>query len=211
MTLLGVPPEDIKPSALVLNILVSSIGAFQFWRAGHFSWNLFWPFALLAVPAAYAGGFVQLPIGIFNPLLGLVLLASAVRLVMIPTDPSNITAPPRGIALATGAGIGLISGLTGTGGGIFLTPLVLFCRWATTRQAAAISAMFILVNSISGLVGHLSSGKAIPSLVLWLALASIIGGTLGSHLGSKRLTPRLIHLFLSAALVFAGLKLLMTR
>lgn len=211
MTLLGVPPEDIKPSALVLNILVSSIGAFQFWRAGHFSWNLFWPFALLAVPAAYAGGFVQLPIGIFNPLLGLVLLASAVRLVIIPTDPFNITAPPRGIALATGAGIGLISGLTGTGGGIFLTPLVLFFRWATTRQAAAISAMFILVNSISGLVGHLSSGKAIPSLVLWLAFSAIVGGTLGSHLGSKRLTPRLIHLFLSAALVFAGLKLLMTR
>ncbi len=211
MTFFSVLPSDIKPTALVLNILVSSIGAVQFWHAGHFSWSLFWPFALLAVPAAYAGGFVQLPIGIFNPLLGFVLLVSAVRLTILPTDPPNITPPPRGIALALGAGIGLLSGLTGTGGGIFLTPLILFCRWATIRQAAAVTAMFILVNSVSGLVGHINSGKPIPSFVLWLAFAAVAGGAWGSHLGSNRLSVHLIHLFLSAALVFAGIKLLITH
>jgi len=211
MTLAGIVASEIKPTALVLNILVSSIGTFQFWRAGHFSGSLFWPFAVLAIPAAYAGGYIHLPIGLFNPLLGAVLFASAARLFVIPADPPEVHPPRRGVALAVGAGIGLLSGLTGTGGGIFLTPLMLFRRWAKTRTAAAVSAMFILVNSASGLAGHLASGKTIPVIAWWLALSAVLGGTLGSRLGSTRLSPRLIHVFLGAALIFAGFKLLFAR
>src|SRR5881628_306845 len=156
MTLFGVAPTIIRPTALVLNILVASIGAFQFWRAGHFSWKLFWPFALLSVPAAYLGGYLQLPARILKIIIGLVLLLSAARLFFRRGDPLAVSPAPLPAALAVGSGIGFLSGLTGTGGGIFLTPLLLFSNWAKTKQASAVSALFILANSIAGLAGFAS-------------------------------------------------------
>src|SRR5437667_8641519 len=117
MALWGIAPVVIRPTALALNILVASIGAFQFWRAGHFDWKLFWPFALLSVPAAYLGGYLQLPALILRILIGVVLLFSAGRLIFRRGDPPNIVPPSPPIAIATGAGIGFLSGLTGTGGG----------------------------------------------------------------------------------------------
>src|SRR6266705_2549875 len=137
MTLFGLAPIVIRPTALVLNILVASIGAFQFWRAGHFSWRLFWPFALLSIPAAYFGGHLQPSASILRILIGLVLLFSAVRLIFRRNDPEKILVPSRPAAIGVGAGLGFLSGLTGTGGGIFLTPLLLFFRWAHIRQSAA--------------------------------------------------------------------------
>jgi uncharacterized protein len=211
MTLAGFAATLIKPTALVLNIMVACIGTFQFWRAGHFSWSLFWPFALLSVPAAFVGGYLHLPAAIFNPLLGAVLLFSAVRLLSRRSDPPEVTVPALPTALSVGAGIGLLSGLTGTGGGIFLTPLLLFRRWAHTRPAAAISALFILLNSIAGLVGYFSSGQPIPSFAWTLAVAAVAGGTLGSHLGSQRFPVRTVSLLLAAVLVIAGSKLILTR
>src|SRR3954470_11556496 len=139
MTLCGFATGYIKPTALILNILVACIGTFQFWRVGHFSWNLFWPFAVLSMPAAFVGGYLHLPTPIFKTLVGTVLVFSAVRLFFRRGDPENISPPGRPTAMAVGLGIGLLSGLTGTGGGIFLTPLLLFCRWARTRSAAAVS------------------------------------------------------------------------
>src|SRR5579864_6728377 len=124
MTLFGLATTVIRPTALVLNILVATIGSFQFWRAGHFSWKLFWPFALLSVPAAYFGGYLQPSASILRTLIGIVLLFSAVRLVFRRSDPPEVTTPSRPLAIGTGAGLGLLSGLTGTGGGIFLTPLL---------------------------------------------------------------------------------------
>src|SRR5437773_11849001 len=165
MTLLGLAATVIRPTALILNILVASIGAFQFWRAGHFSWRLFWPFALLSVPAAYLGGYLPLPVAILKTLIGVVLLFSAARLFLRQGDPPGTTPPPIPVSIGTGAGIGFLSGLTGTGGGIFLTPLLLFCQWASIRNAAAVSALFILVNSIAGLVGYISSGQPVPNFV----------------------------------------------
>ena len=110
-----------------------------------------------------------------------------------------------------GAGIGFLSGLTGTGGGIFLTPLLLFCRWASIRRAAAVSALFILVNSVAGLAGYVSSGRPVPNFAWILAVAAVIAGTLGSHLGSRRFPVRTISLLLATVLVIAGAKLIFTK
>src|SRR5213080_5317440 len=211
MTLFGLAPTVIRPTALVLNILVAFIGALQFWRAGHFDWKLFWPFALLSVPAAYFGGYLQPSASVLKILIGLVLLFSAVRLIFRRFDPPAVISPSPSTAIGVGAGIGFLSGLTGTGGGIFLTPLLLFCRWAHIRQAAAVSALFILVNSIAGLVGYFSKVHSIPSLGVVLGAAAIVGGIFGSHLGSRHFPVRTISLLLAIVLTIAGAKLIFTR
>jgi len=211
MTLFGIAPTVIRPTALVLNILVASIGTFQFWRAGHFSWKLFWPFALLSIPAAYLGGYLQPSVSILKILIGVVLLLSAARLIVRRIDPPQTFPPSPPVAVSVGAGLGFLAGLTGTGGGIFLTPVLLFFRWAHIRQAAAVSALFIWVNSIAGLVGYFTKVRTIPSLGLILAAAAIIGGIIGSHLGSRRFAVRVISLCLATVLLIAGIKLIFTR
>jgi hypothetical protein len=190
---------------------VAVVTSFQFWRAGHFSWRLFWPFALLSVPFAWLGGYLHLPLALFKTLVGCVLLFSAARLFMRPGNPAQVSPPGRITALGVGGGIGFLSGLTGTGGGIFLTPLLLFCRWSKLRNAAAVSALFILVNSISGLLGHVSSGRTIPPFVAMLVPAALLGGFIGSHLGSRKFPERVIQLLLASVLVLAGLKLIFTK
>ena len=210
MSLCGISATFIRPTALILNILVAAIGSFQFWRAGYFSWRLFWPFALLSIPAAYLGGYLPLPAAILKTLIGAVLLFSAARLFFRQGDPPDTAPPPVPVAIGTGAGIGFLSGLTGTGGGIFLTPLLLFCRWASIRGAAAVSALFILVNSIAGLAGYISSGQPVPNFAWLLAVAAVIAGTLGSHLGSRRFPVRTISVILATVLVLAGCKLIFT-
>ena len=207
LALAGFVPDEMKPIALVLNILVASIGSYQFWRAGHFSWKLFWPFALLSVPLAFMGGREGLPIVLFKRLLGVVLLASAARLFVVAGDPLETKLPRRGVAMTLGGVIGLLSGLTATGGGIFLTPLLLFFRWAKTREAAAVSAVFVLVNSVAALAGNLSRGKTVPAFTVWFAIAAVTGGTLGSRLGSRQFSPRWIQFLLAVALCVAAVKL----
>jgi uncharacterized membrane protein YfcA len=140
LMLFGFGPSVVKPTVLVLNILVASIGAYQFWRAGHFSWQLFWPFSALSIPFAFVGGFLFVPTNIFRLLVGAVLLVSAVRLFLERKEARLINVPPLSVSLPVGAGIGLLSGITATGGGIFLTPLLLFFRWANMKAAAATSA-----------------------------------------------------------------------
>jgi hypothetical protein len=211
MTLWGLTPTTIRPTALVLNILVALIGAFQFWRAGHFTWKLFWPFALLSIPAAYFGGHLQPSASILRILIGLVLLFSAVRLIFRRNDPENLLTPSQPTAISVGAGLGFLSGLTGTGGGIFLTPLLLFCRWAHIRQAAAVSALFIFVNSIAGLAGYFTATHSVPSLGFALAPAAVIGGVVGSHYGSRQFPVRTISILLATVLLIAGTKLIFTR
>jgi uncharacterized membrane protein YfcA len=210
MTLFGLAAPDIKSAALVLNILVASIGTWQFWRAGHFSWPLFWPFALLAVPMAFVGGYVNLPTHVFKVLVGVVLLLSAARFLLKPAEDTVVREPTRPVALGLGAGLGLMAGLTGTGGGIFLTPLLLMNRWARAKSAAAVSAMFILVNSTAGLLGNLSSTRRYPAFALVLAIAAVIGGTAGSYLGSRRFNHVVIKRLLAVVLLIAGVKLILT-
>src|ERR1700736_2050969 len=210
MTLFGLATTVIRPTALVLNILVATIGSFQFWRAVHFSWKLFWPFALLSIPAAYFGGYLQPSASILRILIGIVLLFSATRLTFRKKDPEQTSPPSKPVAVGVGAGLGFLSGLTGTGGGIFLTPLLLFCEWAVIRQAAAVSALFILVNSIGGLVGYFTAVHSIPALGVFLAAAAVTGGVFGSHLGSRRFPVRTISLLLAIVLIIAGTKLILT-
>jgi uncharacterized membrane protein YfcA len=211
MSLFSLAPSVIRPTALVLNILVACIGTWQFWRAGHFSWRLFWPFALLAVPMAFVGGYLNLPTHIFKMLVGIVLLISAAGFIFRPLEDSVAAEPSPFVAVPVGAGLGLLSGLTGTGGGIFLTPLLLFKHWARAKSAAAVSALFILVNSAAGLLGNFTSTKRFPSFAIVLVVAAVIGGTAGSYLGSRRFDHTTIKRFLAVVLLIAGLKLVFTQ
>ena len=209
LTLFGFGVEVIRPTALTLNILVAAIGFIQWWRGGHFVWSLFWPFALFSVPAAFLGGWLHVPAHYLKIVIGLVLWFSAWRLLTRKQDPPDISSPARPVAIASGAGIGFLSGLTGTGGGIFLTPLMLFCRWAKVKEAAAVSALFILLNSSSGLAGYVKSGRELPDFAWPLAVVVAVGGFIGSHLGSRHLPVRGISVLLAVVLVIAGTKLVL--
>lgn len=210
LALFSVGADAIRPTALMLNVLVASIATLQFWRAGHFRWALFWPVALLAVPLAFVGGALALPAPGLKLALGMVLLFAAANFLSGPPADEPTHPPARAVVLGAGAGLGLLAGVTGTGGGIFLTPLLVHARWAPARTAAAVSAPFILCNSLAGLAG--SAGTASwPALPLWpLAIAVVAGGALGAHLGSRRFPPATIKRVLAAVLAVAGGKLVLT-
>ncbi len=211
MALAGFAPGLMKPTALFINILVSAIGTVRFYRAGCFSWKLFLPFALTSVPFAFYGGGLSLPASVYRPVVGVVLLFAAFQLLRSSQKPAPLAKPvPVYLALLIGSGIGLLSGLTGIGGGIFLSPLLLLIGWADPRQTAGISAAFILVNSIAGIGGHLAVMDALPSspsLILW-AVAAIAGGLIGSAYGSRHFSNIMMRRILAVVLVIAGLKFL---
>jgi uncharacterized membrane protein YfcA len=188
LSLAGLAPNVIKQTALAL----------------------IWPFAVLAVPMAFVGGYVNLPAAAFKCVVGWILLFSAIRFMIYPSEDTTIQEPSPGVALPVGAGLGLLSGLTGTGGGIFLTPLLLAMRWAKTKSAAAVSAVFILLNSIAGLLGNISNTRQFPAFAIPFALIALFAGLAGSYLGSTRFPQTTIKRLLALVLVIAGLKLLLT-
>lgn len=211
MALLGVAPEAMKPVALSLNVLVAGISTVRFYQAGRFSWPTFWPFAVLSVPFAFIGGAVTLPGVLYRPVVGLVLLYAAVRLFRQAEATSTPRRTiPRGVALLAGAAIGLLSGLTGVGGGIFLSPLLVLAGWADVRTASGVAATFILVNSVAGLLGQGVQGVTLPSFLPALAVAAVAGGWIGAALGSRRLPAPAIRRLLAVVLIVAGLKMLAT-
>jgi uncharacterized protein len=210
MTLFSMTPEEIRPTALALNILVACIATWQFYRAGHFVWALFWPFAVLSVPMAFVGGYLDIPTVAFKLLVGAVLILSAAQLLLRPPAEVEPRPPSKPVAIGTGGALGLLSGLTGTGGGIFLTPLLIFMHWARTRNASGVSAPFILLNSASGLAGNVSSTNNLPAVIWPLLVAVAIAGFIGSHAGSRRLPILAIKRLLAAVLLIAGLKLIFT-
>jgi uncharacterized membrane protein YfcA len=178
MALFGLPPEVMRATALVLNVLVASIATFRFARAGAFSWPLFWPFAATSIPFAFIGGSLGLAGSAYKIVVGVILLFAAARLYLGPHQPDSPPKPPRHLlALACGAAIGLVSGLTGVGGGIFLSPLLLFLGWAETRIVSGVSAAFILVNSIAALVADPSAVAFLPPQFPAWAAAAVLGGS----------------------------------
>ena len=211
MAFLAVAPEVTRPTALVLNLFVASIGTVQFYRAGYFSWRIFLPFAIASIPMALVGGMIHLPTDIYKLILGVVLCLAAVRLAIRLKNDDEVSEPPIIACLLIGAVIGLLSGLVGVGGGIFLTPILLLMRWAETRVAAGVSVLFILVNSAAGLVGPFRRGdlSSLPADVwLWVA-AAVIGGLVGSTLGSKKFNSITLRRVLAVVLLFAGVKLIL--
>ena len=208
MAFMGVPTPMMRPTALVLNLLVASIAAVRFGRAGFFSWGLFWPFALGSIPLAYFGGAMTLPGHWYRTLVGLVLWAAAVRLWLNLRIAQATHNPPLAVAVPCGALIGFLSGLTGTGGGIFLSPLLLFMRWAEVRETGGVSAAFIFVNSVAGLAGNPVSLQHLPiRWPLW-ACAAAAGGLIGAELGTRRIGTPMFRRLLGLVLVVAGAKLI---
>jgi len=212
MALFGLPPLTMKPTALTLNIFVSGIGTAKFYRAQAFSWRLFWPFALTSVPFAFLGGFVTLPGHLYKFLVGIVLLYAAFHLFELTRRHivRHVREPPIAVALFAGAGLGFLSGLTGVGGGIFLSPMLLLLGWADARHTAGVSAAFILVNSIAGLAGYMTKAATMPAYLPILAFAAIVGGWIGSEYGSKRFSNMTIRRLLALVLVIAAVKMIFT-
>jgi uncharacterized membrane protein YfcA len=208
MGLFSVAPESMRPAALVLNICVAAITTVQFYRARFFSWSIFWPFAVVSIPMAFVGGALTLPSNLYRPVVGVVLLMAAVRLLWRAT--ADASKPiPLGPALLSGGGIGLLSGLTGTGGGIFLSPLLLLMGWAKTKEASGVSAAFILVNSIAGILGLLTKSTTFPAMLPYWLVAAVAGGALGSELGRRRLGNPRIRQLLAVVLVISSLKMIL--
>ncbi|HYG08959.1 MAG TPA: sulfite exporter TauE/SafE family protein [Pyrinomonadaceae bacterium] len=213
MALFGLAPAAMKPAALCLNILVATIATFRFARAGCFHWPLFWPFAVASIPLAFVGGALTLPTTIYKQIVGLTLLYAAVRLFLFTRAKTAAAATatgnvPLAPSLLLGGLIGFLSGLTGVGGGIFLSPLLLLMGWADTRRTAGVSAAFILVNSIAGLSGNLTNLQTLPAALPYFALAAVVGGVIGAEFGSRRLASVTIRRLLAVVLVVAGVKMI---
>ena len=207
MALLGVAPAVMKPAALVLNIFVAGWVAWRLYRAGYFNARVFWPFALGSIPLAFVGGLLILPGNFYRYVVGAALVLAAMRLLVEARDQPARSVPPPMLAIAVGAVLGFVSGLTGVGGGIFLSPLLLFLRWADMRHTAALSATFILLNSISGLAGHVAAGAGVPSGLPWMVFAALAGGVVGAELAVRRLAPVRLRQLLGVVLIIAAAKM----
>ncbi len=212
MALVGVAPEVMRPTALVLNIFVASFSAIRFWRAGLVDRKLVLWLLLGAAPLAFLGGAIKLPGEIYRPLVGVVLVIAAVRL-LLPVELTTNREPKRphpALAAATGSLIGLLSGLTGTGGGIFLSPLLIFGGWSATRNASGVAISFILCNSVFGLLGNIASVQRLPTELPVYLVAVLLGAVVGTALGVRRLPAPMILKALGVVLAIAGLKLILT-
>jgi len=214
MGLSGFAPVVMKTTALSLNVVVAAIGTAVFLRSGRLSWRNVWPFAVLGFPFSVLGGATHLPEQVYFPVVGIVLVLSAIQMGRsasrsVPSIQTVAVAPPVVAALATGAAIGFISGMTGTGGGVFLAPIILGMNWGTVRQTAATTAVYNLLNSAAALIGAYSTWSDIPcELPFWL-LAVVAGGSIGAYVGSRFFPDRMLRTILSLLLLVSGLKLLL--
>jgi uncharacterized protein len=210
MALVGVAPDTMRPTALVLNLFVATIVVTRFSRAGHLPWRSLVPLIIGSIPMAFVGGSIDLPGELYRPLVGVVLLAGAWRLATAATgDRDSLARVPLVPGIAVGAGIGLLAGLTGTGGGIFLTPLLVLAAWSGTRDAAGLSGAFILANSVAGLAGLLTAGFSLPPAIGAWVVAVAAGGLIGSWLGAERLSILNLRRVLAFVLVLAAAKIVL--
>ena len=212
MALFGLAPEAMKPAALSMNIAVASLVVWRFYRGGLLPCRLIAPFVALSIPMAYLGGGYQIDAQWYKLLVGASLLLAATWLVFKPHDRPAVGTPPLWASLTAGAGLGLLSGVTGVGGGIFLSPLLLLLRWTDMRSSAGVAAVFILVNSIAGLLGFLSAGGGwtLPVPLPVLVTVVLLGALIGSELSLRRVKADVLRRFLGAVLVVAGGKMVLT-
>jgi uncharacterized membrane protein YfcA len=215
MTLLGFAPEQMRPTALALNLLVGAIGLYRFWRGGHVRWRNILPFVLASAPAAYFAAQVKLPKETYSTLLAGVLIVAAVGVFRSASRAETEDATSQGrrvpwaAGLIAGGVIGTLSGLTGTGGAIFLTPLLLFAHWMPTREASGTSVAFVWINSLTALAGLLQSQQTLPTMLpLWLG-AVAVGALVGTQLGLRWLPVRGLRHALGVVLLIAAGKLLL--
>ncbi|WP_066220942.1 sulfite exporter TauE/SafE family protein [Formosa haliotis] len=208
MALFSFPILVIKPTALLLNIFVSGISFWYFKKNKHFNWKLFYPFAITSIPAAFIGGYLSINTTLYKQILGVFLVIAVLRILGVfgkeQTEKKPINIP---LALLVGCGIGLFSGMIGIGGGIILSPIILLLAWGNTKESAAVSALFIFVNSISGIIGFLLKNESFPTESFYLIPFAIIGGTLGAMYGSQKFSNVKLTYVLSFVLILASFKL----
>lgn len=208
MALLGFVPEVMRPAALILNIFVSSIALFSFSRNGHFRFKLLWPFIITSVPLAFIGGTFNIDSRIYKIILGTFLLFAIVRMLISVKDAKGTFKEPQILsALIIGAILGFFSGLIGIGGGIILSPIIILLGWGSVKQTAAVSAAFILVNSIAGLSGFILKSELPDFELIYVIIAGVAGGLLGSWLGSFRIKENFLRYTLALVLFMASIKL----
>ncbi len=211
MAIYGFAPEVMKPTALILNLFVSLTSFILFYKGGHFKWKLFLPFALASIPFSFLGGTIALDAHIYKKVLGVLLLFPVLRFFIYPnTADKDLKDSNWPISLLVGAIIGFLSGLIGIGGGILLSPVLLLLSWTNQKQTAAISALFIFVNSIAGLAGQWSHGiKLEPAMLSFVAIA-FVGGMAGAWLGSLKFNQQILKYTLAVVLLMASVKLILT-
>ena len=212
MAIFSIAPEVIKPTALLLNLFVSLTSFIQFYRGKHFNWKLFLPFAIASVPMAFVGGLISIDTFVYKKILGILLLIPIIRFLFFANiSIKDIKKSNIALSLLIGAAIGFLSGLIGIGGGIILSPVLLLLKWSDMKQTAAISALFIFVNSLSGLAGQLTKGIHFnPDMYTYVAVA-FIGGICGAYFGSMKLKSNILKYLLAVVLMVAAYKLLFTQ
>ncbi len=211
LTMPALPPQEASTTALILNSLVSGLALMQFARAGHFPVRLALPLLLASIPAAFVGGVLTVPAWLFHLLLLMGLAMAALRLALLRLEQGGAVRPPSfAVAMGIGGAIGLISGIVGIGGGIFLSPLLILLRWATPRDTAGVAAAFVLLNSLAGLLARALTGAIMLGALQIPMVSAMAGGLLGAYLGAYRLMPTALNRALAMVLLIACIKLALT-
>jgi len=210
MALFVFPPELMKPTALLLNIFVAGIAFFAFKKRGHFKWKLFYPFALASIPAAFIGGYLEVDATLYKRILGILLIFSILRMLgFLGQEKEKLKEIKLWQGLVAGAAIGLFSGMIGIGGGIILSPIILLMGWGRMKETAAVSALFIFVNSVAGMGGYLIKGSAISPSSFLLVGVALLGGIAGAYYGSGKMNNLQLRYMLAVVLIIASVKLIM--
>ncbi len=211
MALYGVAPDVMKPTALLLNLFVSLISFIQFYRGGHFRWKIFWPLAAASVPFAFLGGQINVDADLYKKVLGILLLIPVMRFFFL-NDAGREEQESNNVLLSMliGIAIGFLSGLIGIGGGIILSPVIILLNWTNQKQAAAISALFIFVNSLAGLAGQVTKGIEFSSDMYMYVIVAFIGGLGGAYFGAIKFRQSILKKVLATVLLLAVFKLLFT-
>ncbi len=211
MAIFSFSPPTMRSTALILNIFVSLIAFVGYYRAGYFKWNLFWPYALASFPAGFIGGRISVDVNLYKKILAVLLFFSVLRLLGIQFNSFKFNIKPNiYLALVFGGIIGFFSGMIGIGGGIILSPIILLLHWADIKKTAAVSALFIFVNSIAGLAGLVTNGFKIETEIMMMIIFALIGGLFGAHFGAKKMENTLLNKILGLVLIIAAIKLFFT-